>query len=553
MSDAPKRPSTVIDGGTPTARLNYTSVSALQKLRSCRKKYALRYVAKLPDPPGKGAERGTEGHARIKHYGLTGENVLDPLEQLGIDKGFIPRDPLHPRFEWEREFDGEVTVFGVPLVGAIDLVEVRGPEATSATITDWKFKKSIDSYAAKKEDLIDVRTDEGLQMLGYVAAVSVRYPALIEVGVAHVTFQTQGRAEVVRTKEIVRVSDARELFGDEAARLVAEAKEVIKLDPYTVEPPPDPPCDKYGGCKYRDTCWSPAAKIQRLFNKKANNAAPNRESEGLNMGFIGKITLPSKAVEAPKVDAPKVDAPKAEAPKAEAKAEIPPLPANALPDVLPPDAPKSDPLAKPGGTKAEVPKPTVPQNEAQTVAALQASIAAAPAAEPEKPKRGRPRKANIVDVSIGTQKTDNVTFEPASRTKAAEVVMYEPAAVAATEEKAVAPAVKGTPEKEEAAPAGFFLYFGCSPVGVPTTTLHAYVNEIDAGIREAAQLKSPDLRADASNEYGFGKWRGFMAAVAQQHPPAPGHYVVTSGDERVSVVAEALIPLAALVVSGGGR
>lgn len=539
----PKRPSTVIDGGTPNARLNYTSVSALQKLRGCRRKYALRYVSRLPDPPGKGAQRGTEGHARIKHYGLTGENVLDPLEQLAIDKGFLPRDPLHPRFEWEREFDGDINLLGVPLVGAIDLVEVAGPEAMSATITDWKFKKDVDRYGATKESLIDATTDEGLQMLGYVAAVSVRYPGLIEVAVRHVSFQTEGRREVVKVANTIHVETARALFLDESLKLTAEAKEVIKQDPMRVDPGDDPPCDKYGGCAYRSTCWSQQARIQKLFDKRSEHT-PDAAQKGTAMGFIGKITLPSTAVHTPQAPAPTPAA----APDTAAAPVIPPLPANALPDVLPPDAPKSDPLARPGGAKAEAPKATVPQNEAQTVAALQASIAATAGAEAEKPKRGRPRKMNIVDAP----KPD------APKPDAPKVVTYDPAATAA----ALAPhepasglmAVKG-PAPHAAAPAetGLFLYFNCAPVGVPTKTLHTYVQEIDAEIRNSAQLKSVDLRADASNEYGFGKWRGFMAAIAVQSPPEPGHYVVTSGDERVSVVADALVPVAALVILGSAR
>lgn len=525
MTDKPKL-ATVLNGGTPAARLQYTSVSALQKLRGCPRKYALRYVSKLPDPPGKGAERGTAGHARIKHYGLTGENVLDPLEQLGIDKGYIPRDPMSPRFEWEREFSGDVKLRDVPLVGAIDLVEVSSKDATSATITDWKFKKDISRYGAEKEDLIDPSTDEGLQMLGYVAAVSVRYPALIEVAVAHVTFQTEGRREVVRTAEFVRVAEGREKFTKEAEKLVTQAQQVITVDPLTVDPGPNPPCDKYGGCKYRSTCWSPQQKIQQLFKRDDLFKRNTPEKEG-NMGFIGKVSLPSSAPVVSATPAPVAPT---------ASVTIPPLPANALPDVLPPDAPRSNPALASKPVTPAAPKPVVPQNEAQTVAALQASITptvvTSPPAEAEKPKRGRPRKMNIVDAAPAP-----AVVEPVAKVEAkAEVITHTPPAAA-----------------EEPAEAGLFLYFGCSPVGVPTSTLHAYVNEIDKEVRASAQLKSVDLRADGSNEYGFGKWRGYLAAIALQHLPEPGHYVITSGDERVSVVAEALISKASLVVIGSGR
>ena len=118
---------------------------------------------------------------------------------------------------------------------------------------------------------------------------------------------------------------------------------------------------------------------------------------------------------------------------------------------------------------------------------------------------------------------------------------------------------KGT-QPEQGAEGGLFLYFDCAPVGVATQSLGEYVDTLDALFSEKAQIKPLstdadgsgvyDVRSVSSQDFGFGKWKGFFAKLAAERPPADGHYLVTRGDERVEVVAEALTAIAALVVRG---
>lgn len=126
------------------------------------------------------------------------------------------------------------------------------------------------------------------------------------------------------------------------------------------------------------------------------------------------------------------------------------------------------------------------------------------------------------------------------------------ASVAAAPKKAKKEKVEKTKEPltPEAHVKGFSLYFGCTPVGVQTQTLTAYVDNLDKMLCEAAQLNCADIRTTMSQDFSFGKWRGYLSKLALEELPAPGHYVVLPGDERVEVVANALIAKADVTVLG---
>lgn len=201
----------------------------------------------------------------------------------------------------------------------------------------------------------------------------------------------------------------------------------------------------------------------------------------------------------------------------------PNAPAGALALVLPPDAPKSDP--KLAAKVDPVPAPVVapPAQVAPPAAAAPPAVAAVTSTEPIQTdsapkKRGRPKKSEV------------------------EAQAAPPPAPAP---EAPAPVVTPVTPTQDM---GIHLYFVGSPVGVQTSTLHAYVLEKDEVIRQGAQLNCGDLRNADDKDFGFGKWKVYLAQIAREEPPPPGHYIVTPGDDRIAVVADALISMAALAV-----
>jgi hypothetical protein len=186
----------------------------------------------------------------------------------------------------------------------------------------------------------------------------------------------------------------------------------------------------------------------------------------------------------------------------------------------------------------EVPAPTVAAVPEREQAAPEAPQVAqnVPSGNTDAPKakRGRPSKAELE-----ARKAAETTPPPTVPTVAQEVA-----------EKA---AVETTP-----APAGFKLYFGGAyPVGVVTSTLHGYVEALENAILE--QLKPDpaegDIRIIKDSRFTYGGWKAILAMAAKNLPLPAGEYLVTTGDERIEVVAEALAGVAGAgnVVRGGGR
>lgn len=102
---------------------------------------------------------------------------------------------------------------------------------------------------------------------------------------------------------------------------------------------------------------------------------------------------------------------------------------------------------------------------------------------------------------------------------------------------------------------GVRLYFGCSPIGVATQTLGAYVDALERELLVKGQLGVHDVRVAQDSTFGFNKWKGYLAEMAKEKPPPAGFYVVTGyADERIALVAETLAQRAepGCVTRGGG-
>jgi hypothetical protein len=178
-------------------KLQYTSVSAIDRFAGCDTNYFFRYVEGIPDPAGPAAQRGTEGHKRIEHYLLTGENVLGPIERAGKEHIPAPIPVGGPGLSVELKVDGVLDANGVPLKGGMDLLNERdlldehgNPGGDIAVLTDWKFKSEI---GTTEENLRDPHHSDGRQMLGYAETYFRLRPKALRVWLRHVHFGTKKR------------------------------------------------------------------------------------------------------------------------------------------------------------------------------------------------------------------------------------------------------------------------------------------------------------------------------------------------------------------------
>ncbi len=567
----------VVDG-----ELVYTSASALQKAHACLAQWFFRYVEGLPDkPPGAGVERGLLGHGNLEGFllGRLRQDQLPPLEQLGITRGLVP--PPAPDQRVEFPLDGLAFAMEVPLVGQVDLVR---PVEGGVEITDWKFKADIGKWGSSADDLLDPMGEAGIQTIAYGAALGEARTVL-----RHVTFQTKGRPDVAEVRAEASFDKLSELWDSISRRLVPGMRRVAKAR--CVEPSDKnlSACNRYGGCPYINRCQDTMSRLKAGFFPRGSN---------MGMLFTGNSNAPAPAPSAPSAPvaaaAPAPVVPPAPvsppapvaidsagliraakctqgqvylvngqlgrflclyttggvqmasftpvegggtpikvSPEAEGGiVDSPPVLEAIETGILPPDAP------------AQVAPPVSGIGSAQTAPEVTPEVA------PVKRGRGRPRKNPAPTVVITPADVEQPKTVEASQQEALEVLA---SAVSDAVLARSRPVVIATPEDTAACgapPSGLYLYFRGVPVGVQTRTLDTYVEMLDAEIRAAAQLSAPDLRAAETQEFGFGRWKSFLAKMALEQLPrlVPGHYVVTGGDERVDVVAAALRTVADLVV-----
>ena len=599
-----EREHAVIDGV-----IQYTSVSALQKADRCPRAWWYKYVKRLDEPmKGNGIKRGKEGHQRLEHYQRTGQDILDPLERLGVLRGYVPAPGTG---QVEVAIDGKVTAGPIRMKGSIDLY-VPGEKSI---VRDWKFKKDIGKWGCSSEDLISEDHEAGIQMLGYAEFARLQGAKLVEV--SHVTFQTKGRPDVSIVKATI---DAELIAGKWQAVVDRIVPEVIHAAAQTDKDKVRPnynACEKYGGCAFRAECQN---RMQRLaggfaahlhkrgennvgiFNRVAPPAAPAPVQTPATQPAPASVTQP---VAAPVTQPAVHSAVFQPAPKPSKMAVPTQLTASgaargaryALPNGLEgtfvaaltgetgvhynfatnqgavlleandpitsigPAAPVVASERQPSKPSNFAGGPGVPQilpPDAPMSAPVPSPVATAPAAAAQGPspetlaetpkKRGRPAG------SKNLPKSEAVTI-------AAAAPEVEDLKLSATGHQTIVADAKELADFMAAPiPGGLHLYYGCSPVGVVTQTLHSWVDQLETDVIKVANenglstLKpGDDIRTADDKALGFGKWVGYLAAAAKVSQPPPGHYVVDRGaDQRVDVAADALSPFA-FVVRGGGR
>lgn len=543
MSEERQRdPPAVVDG-----KLLRLSVSQMQKADAesggCLRAWRLSKVEKpFPEPEGAGQRKGKAGHRRLERY-LRGEPnaaaELEHLELVGVHRGLVPAPGpglLVEHAIWPDGGKPLLHALGVPLAGYVDLIDLRGLVGGLLRVVDWKYKKPWNGKTGDAAaDLVNPRHGAGIQMLGYAEALRNSGYAYSEIELSHVTFRTAGVPDVFPAVARMQREESAPLWEGISARIVpkmhaaAAAAHALDVEPNLKR------CDLYRGCPYKPFCFDPKARIAAGFRKLALKEGSMGLASSLGIASTpasppaAPPSVPTPAaptagtakpgtlyiVRAQKARylcntsfgaeiyasfAPAAGGPPLLVPTTEPVTELPP---DGPPLVLPPDAPASDPALAARPAPGTMP-PAAPTTPAPQPAAPQAAVPAPEAAAPK--PRGRPRKLQVQpDGSVPP------------------------------------PAAAGAPEAVPEGDSG--LYLNCSPMGVATQSLHAYVEGLQTELYRQAQLPDAfDLRAARDEVFGFGRWKGFLATAVREMPPKPGHYVVaTGGDERVDCVAQALI------------
>jgi hypothetical protein len=552
-------------------KLQYTSVSAIDRLAGCDTSYFFRYVEGIPDPAGPAAQRGTEGHKRIEHYLLTGEEVLGPIERAGLQHIPAPIPVGGPGLSVELKVDGVLDANGVPLKGGMDLLNERdlldehgAPGGNIAVLTDWKFKSEI---GTTEENLRDPHHSDGRQMLGYAETYFRLRPKALRVWLRHVHFGTKKR-ESGTWKVLVERAEVRmkwQLVADtyvSRMHAVAAAKGPGET---SVSGPRTGQCFKFfKACVYIDRCPVGGVDLMLMSDRDDEPSNSKESPMGLLSSKMSSLTSTTPPPAPPAVPAVTTPAPAPAVPTGPVYAATtsnPPLvrmldlgAAYQLPGG------RQGRLEQVEGQKAQfLVSPTervivelkdVGLQTAPAVALVQAPDA--PLVPPEAitppapvevapispttesgshevPKRGRGRPKKEVTIPI----------PEGQRAEVGELLNAETAPTTVS----IQNATDGH---------GVCLYFTGAPLGKVTQSLSAYVAELEKYILTTLGEKVPDVRMGNPNgPLGYGKWKAVIEQRAREVGlPPPGHYLVGNG-EKEQAVAYAIADLAQLAVMGG--
>lgn len=149
------------------------------------------------------------------------------------------------------------------------------------------------------------------------------------------------------------------------------------------------------------------------------------------------------------------------------------------------------------------------------------------------------REVPVDAVGVATSTTTSTTGE---------VVTYAAASDAPKKKRTKAAKDGDVTQDNPKLPLETIVFFRGVPVGVGSSTLHEYAAKLEAIVLKAAGSELVDLRTAGDSVLGFGKWKGFLAQAVKENPIEPGLYIVTIGDERIEVVAQALLANGALGV-----
>lgn len=563
----------------------------MQLIDGCKPRWHFKYVQKIPEgDAGPGATRGTEGHGRIEDYLTTGINNLDPLEFEGVRAGFIPEpgeglyieQPIGLTYDVLTAFQlhgyEPITAGEFGMAGFIDLVNTRFLAVDGTLeLTDWKFKKTryeklpvldehgdpvINSLTGLPEvestpihccsdaELLDPESEAGIQMIPYAmwAVVNAHlFPGMKRIRVRHITFQTKGAKNVRESKAVADLTRIGALWDIVTRRIVPKVQESqAATDVQSLEKNTSL-CWKYppNGCPYKSKCLT----RDSLF-----------ASFGAPMGLLSSVVASSNGV-------------------------IPPPAASAPPRVIIQDESTPTIAAKDAtpGTRYRVGSvlatflciaegkamfmvngapPFSVELDTQVLAPTESAAGGTPAQAPAQAANVQPATTPAAPPAPAPEPSAALVPEPAAveapkktKAKKADPIHTESAPPTNT-------ALAFAPQATAAHPyAGVYLYVGCAPIGVTTSTLiplalEAEAKTVQAGIAGKVDgvLAGMDLRVVGGNTFGFGKWVAYFEAAAKTIPIAPGHYIATTGDARVEAVTRVLmgiLPPGNVILAGG--
>lgn len=401
MSDTPT------PGPIRSTKLTQVSVSQVDTFSKCPRKWFYNSILKIRQPETRSQRLGTEFHAILENYTLTGElRPPDPefpeaLEMAQAALDHIPKHGTKQGLMAEHEFWLDTYEGGPKWMGYIDLVipdvEIGPDEIKEHPVPVGKaiLGAELDDYKSRSDHKYNKTPEELLEdtQFGAYAKWAFSCSDYEFIRAKHINVNTRGRKKAVPISVVLTRAQAEKIWQRdlEKVRKMAYWAEVAPDADFV--PPNTSHCNEYGGCFYRDKCGvEPVQKFDRggearkmtlkeliAKQKEAATSAPAQP--------VAPAAPPATASTAAATTAPPaaVVNPLKALLASQSQANAAAAPA-ADPAVLPPDAP----------SRVSTPEEVAAANGEVPVAAAPPADTSAPATETAEPaKRKRRTKAEM--------------------------------------------------------------------------------------------------------------------------------------------------------------
>jgi RecB family exonuclease len=229
--------------------LKRVSASQVETYKTCPRKWYFQSILKIPQIETEALKNGTEIHAEIEKYLLTG--IIDQSSKwyklVEMAQPHLPKAPVTTDIKVEHWIE-QPTYDGGPLwVGKIDMIDLSNSEQIN--ILDNKTCKNF-TYA-QKTDTLGLTTQ--MNAYAHYALFGKEWVTGNTLKLTHLYLQisVDGKAKVVQCE--VDKEQVKKVW-QESLNVVREMSSTAAITNWEEIKPNTNSCSKFGGCQFREKC-----------------------------------------------------------------------------------------------------------------------------------------------------------------------------------------------------------------------------------------------------------------------------------------------------------